>query len=56
MSLHSPIEFSQIVNNYLDGYLKRGWMPECRANNVPGWTQVRLVYPCSPTQIAHDIA
>jgi hypothetical protein len=30
MSLHSPVEFSEIVNNYLDSYLKRGWMPECR--------------------------
>jgi hypothetical protein len=40
LSLHSPVEFSEIVNTYLDGYRKRGWMPECRANNVPGWTQV----------------
>ncbi|OCH93726.1 glycoside hydrolase family 92 protein [Obba rivulosa] len=39
MSLHSPIEFSQIVDSYIDSYLKRGWMPECRANNLPGWTQ-----------------
>ncbi|EMD37640.1 glycoside hydrolase family 92 protein [Gelatoporia subvermispora B] len=39
MSLHSPVEFAQIVDNYIDGYLKRGWMPECRANNLPGWTQ-----------------
>lgn len=39
MSLHSPAEFAQIVDNYIDGYRKRGWMPECRANNLPGWTQ-----------------
>ncbi|OBZ71008.1 hypothetical protein A0H81_09134 [Grifola frondosa] len=39
MSLHSPVEFAQIVNSYIDGYRKRGWMPECRANNLPGWTQ-----------------
>jgi putative alpha-1,2-mannosidase len=43
LSLHSPVEFSEIVNTYLDGYRKRGWMPECRANNVPGWTQVPFV-------------
>ncbi|KAH9946931.1 glycoside hydrolase family 92 protein [Amylocystis lapponica] len=39
MGLHSPVEFAQIVDSYIDGYLKRGWMPECRANNLPGWTQ-----------------
>ncbi|EPQ56942.1 hypothetical protein GLOTRDRAFT_127326 [Gloeophyllum trabeum ATCC 11539] len=39
MSLHSPVEFAQIVDNYIDGYRKMGWMPECRANNLPGWTQ-----------------
>ncbi|KAF7969869.1 hypothetical protein HWV62_25649 [Athelia sp. TMB] len=38
-SLTSPIEFAQIVDNYIDGYRKNGWMPECRANNLPGWTQ-----------------
>ncbi|KZP16498.1 glycoside hydrolase family 92 protein, partial [Athelia psychrophila] len=30
LSLTSPVEFAQIVDNY---------MPECRANNLPGWTQ-----------------
>ncbi|KAF9055676.1 glycoside hydrolase family 92 protein [Panaeolus papilionaceus] len=39
MSLHSPVEFAQIVDNYIDGWRKTGWMPECRANNLPGWTQ-----------------
>ena len=39
MSLHSPVEFAQIVENYIDGYRKNGWMPECRANHLPGWTQ-----------------
>ncbi|KAI0266724.1 glycoside hydrolase family 92 protein [Gloeopeniophorella convolvens] len=39
MTLHSPEIFAQIVDSYIDGYRKRGWMPECRANNLPGWTQ-----------------
>lgn len=39
MALHSPVEFAQIVDSYIDSYLKRGWMPDCRANNLPGWTQ-----------------
>ncbi|KAH7913252.1 glycoside hydrolase family 92 protein [Hygrophoropsis aurantiaca] len=39
MTLHSPVEFAQIVDNYIDGWRKNGWMPECRANNLPGWTQ-----------------
>jgi len=39
MSLHSPVEFAQIVDSYIDGWRKLGWMPECRANNLPGWTQ-----------------
>ncbi|KAH9083636.1 glycoside hydrolase family 92 protein [Lactarius deliciosus] len=39
MTLHSPEVFAQIVDSYIDGYRKRGWMPECRANNLPGWTQ-----------------
>ncbi|KAA1471821.1 glycoside hydrolase family 92 protein [Dentipellis sp. KUC8613] len=39
MALHSPEEFAQIVDSYIDGYRKLGWMPECRANNLPGWTQ-----------------
>ena len=39
MTLHSPVEFAQIVDNYIDGWRKLGWMPECRANNLPAWTQ-----------------
>ncbi|KAI0675348.1 glycoside hydrolase family 92 protein [Trametes maxima] len=39
LALHSPAEFAQIVDNYIDGWRKLGWMPECRANNLPGWTQ-----------------
>lgn len=39
MALHSPVEFGQIVDSYIDGWRKNGWMPECRANNLPGWTQ-----------------
>lgn len=39
MSLHSAEDYAQIVDTYLDGWRKHGWMPECRANNLPGWTQ-----------------
>ncbi|KAL0956653.1 hypothetical protein HGRIS_002785 [Hohenbuehelia grisea] len=39
LGLHSPVEFAQIVDSYIDGWRKNGWMPECRANNLPGWTQ-----------------
>ncbi|KAG5724268.1 hypothetical protein E4T56_gene15923, partial [Termitomyces sp. T112] len=39
MTLHSPVEYAQIVDSYIDGWRKNGWMPECRANNLPGWTQ-----------------
>ncbi|KAI0044234.1 glycoside hydrolase family 92 protein [Auriscalpium vulgare] len=39
MTLHSPDTYAQIVDSYIDAYRKRGWMPECRANNLPGWTQ-----------------
>jgi len=39
MAIHSPVEFAQILDNYIDGWRKNGWMPECRANNLPGWTQ-----------------
>ncbi|KII92737.1 glycoside hydrolase family 92 protein [Plicaturopsis crispa FD-325 SS-3] len=39
LALHSPQDFAQIVDSYIDGYRKLGWMPECRANNLPGWTQ-----------------
>lgn len=44
MSLHSPVEFAQIVDNYIDGYRKNGWMPECRANQLPGYTQGGRTY------------
>ena len=44
MSLHSPVEFSEIVSSYIDGWRKNGWMPECRANNLPGWTQGGEIY------------
>jgi len=39
MALHSPEVYAQIVDSYIDAYRKRGWMPECRSNNLPGWTQ-----------------
>jgi len=39
LALHSPAEYAQIVDTYIDGWRKDGWMPECRANNLPGWTQ-----------------
>lgn len=58
MSLHSPEDFAQIVENYIDGeqsnwhfplvrlsypvtsgWRKNGWLPECRSNQLPGWTQ-----------------
>ncbi|KAK7040792.1 hypothetical protein VNI00_009698 [Paramarasmius palmivorus] len=39
MSLTSPVEFAEIVDTYLDGWRIEGWMPECRANNLPGWAQ-----------------
>ncbi|KAJ3502040.1 hypothetical protein NLJ89_g9066 [Agrocybe chaxingu] len=39
LSLHSPVEYAQIVDTYIDGWRKNGWMPECRANNLQGWTQ-----------------
>lgn len=39
MTLTSPETYAQIVDNYLDAWRKRGWMPDCRSNNLPGWTQ-----------------
>ncbi|KAG0151539.1 hypothetical protein CROQUDRAFT_719745 [Cronartium quercuum f. sp. fusiforme G11] len=39
MNLHSPIESAQIAETYIDGWRKNGVIPECRANNLPGWTQ-----------------
>jgi len=39
MALHSPVEFVQIVDAYVGGWRKLSWMPERRANNLPGCTQ-----------------
>ncbi|KAI5120307.1 hypothetical protein M0805_005811 [Coniferiporia weirii] len=39
LALHSPTDFADIVENYIDGWRKTGWIPECRSNNLPGWTQ-----------------
>ncbi|OHE99298.1 glycosyl hydrolase [Colletotrichum orchidophilum] len=39
MALTSPREMAQIVETYLDGWRREGWLPECRANNVRGWVQ-----------------
>lgn len=39
LSLSSPVEYAQITENYIDGWRQQGWIPECRANNVPGLTQ-----------------
>ena len=39
MTLHSPAEFSQIVDMYICGWRMLRFMPECRSNNLPGWTQ-----------------
>ncbi|KAK8137182.1 hypothetical protein PG984_005122 [Apiospora sp. TS-2023a] len=39
MALTSPREMAQIADTYVDGWRREGWLPECRANNVLGWTQ-----------------
>ncbi|KAK1957315.1 hypothetical protein LY78DRAFT_398103 [Colletotrichum sublineola] len=39
MALTSPREMAQIVDTYVDGWRREGWLPECRANNVYGWVQ-----------------
>ncbi|KAK1975065.1 glycosyl hydrolase family 92-domain-containing protein [Colletotrichum cereale] len=39
MALTSPREMAQIVDTYVDGWRREGWLPECRANNVRGWVQ-----------------
>ncbi|KAK2030360.1 hypothetical protein LX32DRAFT_717038 [Colletotrichum zoysiae] len=39
MALTSPREMAQIVDTYVDGWRREGWLPECRANNVFGWVQ-----------------
>ena len=51
MALHSPVEFAQIVDSYIDGWRKDGWMPECRANNLLGWTQGGLSSALIPVQL-----
>lgn len=30
LALSSPTDFADIVSNYIDGWRKTGWMPECR--------------------------
>ncbi|KAF5512168.1 putative secreted glycosidase [Colletotrichum aenigma] len=39
MALTSPREMAQIVDTYIDGYRREGWLLECRANNVKGYVQ-----------------
>ncbi|KAK0521759.1 hypothetical protein OC834_006542 [Tilletia horrida] len=39
LSLTSPQDFADITNTYIDGASQTGFIPECRANLVPGLTQ-----------------
>ncbi|EGG07512.1 family 92 glycoside hydrolase, partial [Melampsora larici-populina 98AG31] len=39
MNLHSPRESAQLVEGYIDGWRKTGVIPECRSNNLPGYSQ-----------------
>lgn len=39
LCLTSPVEFTQIVDNYVDGGCKNGWIPEWHANYLPSWIQ-----------------
>ncbi|KAJ7472327.1 glycosyl hydrolase family 92-domain-containing protein [Mycena galericulata] len=39
LSLLSPVEWSQIVNAYVDGWRNTGYIPECRSNTKAGWVQ-----------------
>ncbi|EST09643.1 Glycosyl hydrolase family 92 [Kalmanozyma brasiliensis GHG001] len=39
LSLSSPGDFAQIVETYIDGWRKEGWLPECRANQIKGFVQ-----------------
>lgn len=39
LSLTSAYDYADIVENYVDAWRVNGWVPECRANNVPGLTQ-----------------
>ncbi|KAJ7604653.1 glycosyl hydrolase family 92-domain-containing protein [Roridomyces roridus] len=39
LSILSPVEWSQIVNAYVDGWRNTGYIPECRANTKAGYVQ-----------------
>lgn len=39
LSLTSAQDYADITRSYTDGWRKAGFIPECRANNVPGYTQ-----------------
>ncbi|CAK5262259.1 unnamed protein product [Mycena citricolor] len=39
LSLLSPVEWSEIINAYVDGWRHTGYIPECRANTMPGYVQ-----------------
>lgn len=39
LSLSAPLEFAQIADAYVDGWRTEGWIPECRANLIPGYVQ-----------------
>lgn len=46
MALTSPVEFSQIVDSYIDAWRVHGFLPECRANHLRGWTQGGMLVLC----------
>lgn len=39
LSLTSSRDYADVVENLVDAWRQNGWVPECRANNVPGLTQ-----------------
>ncbi|KAH7108373.1 glycosyl hydrolase [Auriculariales sp. MPI-PUGE-AT-0066] len=39
LSLTSAQEYAEVVETYIDGWRKNGVIPECRTNQLPGWTQ-----------------
>ncbi|KAJ7088618.1 glycosyl hydrolase family 92-domain-containing protein [Mycena epipterygia] len=39
LSLLSPVEWSEIVNAYVDGWRHTGFVPECRSNTKAGYVQ-----------------
>lgn len=39
LALTSPRDMAQIVDTYVDGWRREGFLPECRANTVRGWVQ-----------------